>query len=126
MRRISNTLELKEAISELEIKKAETGKALKDEFGRLKESLKPANLVKNAFHEVTTSPAVRENVLNGILGLAAGYIAKRALFGSTRNPVKKLAGAVLQMGIVGGASRIKAGGMNLLKRIFKKREKEAV
>lgn len=125
MKRISNTLELKEAITELEIKRAETGKALRDEFGKLKESLKPVNLVKNAFHELSTSPAVRENVLTGILGLAAGYIAKRALFGSTNNPVKKIAGAVLQMGIVGGASRIKAGGMSILKRIFKKRKETA-
>ncbi|MGZ3904016.1 MAG: hypothetical protein ACXVC6_09990 [Bacteroidia bacterium] len=125
MKRISNTLELKEAITELEIKKSETGRALKEEFSRLKESLKPINLAKNAFHEITTSPAVRENVLTGILGLAAGYIAKRALFGSSRNPVKRLAGAVLQMGIAGGASKIKAGGIGLLKRIFKKREKTA-
>src|ERR1700739_687323 len=108
MKKITTTHDLKEAILELEIRKANESMALKKELINIKEKLKPANFVKNAFKEVTESSAVRENILTGAVGLAAGYVAKKILFGTTSNPLKKMAGTILQMGVAGSASGIKS------------------
>ncbi|HXB41867.1 MAG TPA: hypothetical protein VNZ49_15100 [Bacteroidia bacterium] len=126
MKKITSTQELKEAIAELEIKRSNAGAALKGELIKIKESLRPLNLLKNTFQDVTSASSIKENILTNIIGLAAGYLAKKAVFGKTRNPVKKLAGTLLQMGIAGSASRIKSIGAGLMKRFFNRPEEKKI
>jgi len=126
MKKITTVVELKAAILELEIKQANEGRALKEQFNVIQDNLKPINLIKNTFKEVTTSSSVRGSVLTNVMGLGLGYLAKKVLFGGAPTQVTKIAGTLLQMGIAGGASGIKSVGTNLLKRFFNRRQKKKV
>ena len=60
------------------------------------ESLKPLNIIKSTFFEATSSPDIKHNLMNGVIGLATGYASKKLLFGTTHNPIKKIVGSLLQ------------------------------
>ena len=47
---------------------------LKEQFHIAYESLKPINLIKNIVHEVSTSPEIKNDMLDNIIGLATGYL----------------------------------------------------
>jgi hypothetical protein len=93
------TTNLDERILMLQAKKAGEWEELKNQFEVTKESLRPMNLVKGAFHDITSSPDFKTNIVGNVVGLASGYLSKKILFGGTHNPLKKIAGAVLQFAV---------------------------
>ena len=99
MEKIPSVIELRESILLLEIKKANELQLLKDEFKVTYESLKPVNLIKSKINELIESPDLKNNLINTTMGLAAGYLSKKVLVGSTHNPLKQLLGTVLQIGV---------------------------
>ncbi len=122
MKRITNVAELKERIFELEIAKESEKRELKARLHELRESLRPANLARKAVKEVTSSRNVQGKVLGAILGLAAGFLVKKFVFRSSSNPLKRMAGNLIQMGITGAVSRnsdsMKSFGAGVLQRLF--------
>lgn len=101
---ITNTMELKNAIELLEIKQKEEGLILKEQCKITYESLKPTNLIKTTLKNLVT-PDLTGNILSSTLSLAAGYISKKAVIGSTHNPLKQLLGTILQMGVTSLVSK---------------------
>ncbi len=99
MQKINSANDLRNAILQLEIKQAEEVNILKEQFHVVYESIKPVNLIKTAFKEITQSGELKNNILNTSVGLAAGYVSKSLFEGSTKSPVKKLLGSVLMFGI---------------------------
>ncbi|WP_310560822.1 hypothetical protein [Flavobacterium sp.] len=97
---------------------------LKDQFDVAYESIKPINLVKNLFQQVTASPDIRNNLLGTIIGFSTGFISKKLLLGATHNPIKKVLGTVLEFAVANLTSQhldgIKTIGKNLFNRIFNK------
>lgn len=87
---------LKEEILALEAKKAEDFMALKGEVNNVIENLKPINLIKNTIKEITHFPSLKEGVGKTAIGMATGFIFKKLVFGSSINPIKKIAGSVVQ------------------------------
>jgi hypothetical protein len=63
------------------------------------ESLKPLNLIKRAFNEITTAPDLTNNIVGTLLGLASGFLSKKILVGASANLFRKLLGSVLQFGV---------------------------
>ncbi len=124
MKKITNAIELKEAIQELEIKQVNEGIAIKEQLNVIKENIKPVNLIKNTFKEAAVSSSIKDNMLTGIIGLVAGYLTKKVVFGSTVNPIKKMAGTLLQIAVAGSAPQIKSVGTSLLKRFFNRSKEE--
>jgi hypothetical protein len=124
MKKITTARDLKEAILELEIRQANEKMALKEQFNSVRENLRPVNLIKNTFKEVTTTSSVKGNILTTVAGLAIGYIAKKAIFGFTRNPIKKIAGTIIQMGVATSVPRIKSVGESLLKHFSNSRQEK--
>lgn len=126
MKNQSKTDTLIEKIFLLQSKQERELKLLKEQFHVTYESLKPINLIKNTFHEVTESPAIKNNIVNNTIGLATGYLTKKVLFGSARYPITKLIGTVLQFTIANIVSKhtdnIKSTGENLLLRFLKHRK----
>lgn len=124
MRKITSTTELKESIFLLEIKKANEARLLKEQFMITYESIKPVNLIKNSISELITSPGLKEGLLNTTLSIAAGYLSKRVVVGSTHNPLKQLLGTFLQMGVTNIVSKntdgIKSGVMSLINNFLSK------
>ncbi|MFV8326492.1 hypothetical protein [Flavobacterium sp. ZS1P14] len=105
MKKINQTDLLDETILYLENRQALELYALKEQFELTYESLKPLNLIKSAFTEMTTSPNLKGNIINNIVGMATGYLTKKVLVGSTHNPFKKIIGTLLQFIITNVATK---------------------
>ncbi|TDD75482.1 hypothetical protein [Flavobacterium caseinilyticum] len=96
MKKINETATLKEAIHLLKLKQANELVILKDQYHYTIESLKPVTLIKNLFTDLTTTPSMKRNLLQNVVGITAGYLTKRVLVGSTHNPIKRIFGTLLQ------------------------------
>jgi hypothetical protein len=126
MQNITTSTELKEAIILLEEQQSVQGLALKGQFFTVVESIKPVNLIRSTFNQVTSSPDLLGGLLSTTVGLAAGYLSNKTLVGSSANLFKKLLGTVLQFGIttmiVKNPDAVKTLGQTILHRIFNKKE----
>jgi type I restriction-modification system DNA methylase subunit len=127
MESITNAIELKAAILALELDQAKEEALLKAEFQVTYENLKPANLIKNTFAQFAKIPDLKGDMIDTTMSLAAGYISKKAILGSTNNPIKQLLGTALQVGITSLVSKntdgIKTAFMYLINNFFSKKEK---
>ena len=94
------------------------------------ESVQPINLLKKSLNQLTPLD-IKNNALNLGISLLAGYASKKAVLGSTPNPVNKIMGAILQLmvtklvssnavNIRNNASKI----INSLAQKFSKKEKQ--
>jgi hypothetical protein len=120
MQKITNTEELHEAIAILKVKQTEQGVILKEQFRTTYENLKPLNFLKKTFSQLTSDPDIREGITSNLIGMAAGYLSKKLMIGSTYNPVKQLLGSVLQMGVTGIVTKNTGGIINTLSDIIQK------
>lgn len=125
METITNATELKKAIQLLEIKQKEEGLLLKEQCKTTYDSLRPINLIKNTLKDLVT-PDLKSNLLDSTLSLAAGYVSKKAVIGSTHNPIKQLLGTVLQMGVTSIVSKntdsIKSIAATIISSFLKKKD----
>ena len=126
MKKITTLIELKEEILLLEAEHTNNTIALKEEFKLTYYSLKPLNLIKDTLKELTTVPDFKLGLVNSTIGIGAGYVAKKAVIGTTQNPIKKLLGTLLQVGITGIVSKngdgIKLKAMKFIGHLFSKRK----
>lgn len=99
MQKIDSTSSLSESILELEARRAEEGKMLKEQANQAYENIKPINLIKSTFKEALAAQDLRVDIINLSLGLIAGYVSKRVFSGLEDSPLKKLLGTSLQFGI---------------------------
>jgi hypothetical protein len=70
---------LNEQIIVLENKRNMQLRLLTEQFHISYESLKPINIIKSAFREVTSSPDLKKNVVNTAIGIGTGTITKNLL-----------------------------------------------
>jgi len=126
MEKITSVNELRERIALLEIEQANSKKLLKEEFKTTYESLRPVNLIKKTFNELTTASDFKGNILNAVVSIAAGYLSKKVAVGATHNPLKNILGAILQMGVTNAVSKngdeIKSVLKNLLTKFLHKKD----
>ncbi len=90
---------LKESIRLLEIRQDEEGKMLKEHFKITYESLKPANLIKNSFRELTSSVEIKNSLFETVVSLLTGYLTKKMMVSSKSNIFMKILGLLLQFGV---------------------------
>ena len=96
---------LKAEIKALEIRQAEEGKLLKAQMVVTYKSLNPVLLVHDAFKELTTSPKLKESIVETLVGMGSGFLAKRMIFGKTNNRFLRFAGLLVEQGINNMVSR---------------------
>lgn len=108
---ITSSNDLKKAILALEEKKITQEKILKEAVHQKLEDLKPANLIKNSFHEFTHQDNFIGKLLNTSVALTTGYFSKKLLFGQSVGLVKKVAGGLLQL----GTTKIIGNGLSSIK-----------
>ncbi len=122
MHKITTALDLKSAIQELEDKQAVELILLKKQLLSTYESLKPVNIVKNSFKELISVLDLKKGVANAAVGISTGIITRKILFGKVNNPLIKLLGFILEMGVVNkvikNADEIKSMGSSILKKII--------
>jgi len=120
--------ELKEAIGLLKKKQAIELRLLKEQVHTVHESIKPMNIIKNAFHQVAAAPDIKNNIIGSIIGLASGYVSKKIFIGGSHNPITRIMGTLLQIGITNvtakNADTIKSIGEKVAKFVFKKSDKD--
>jgi hypothetical protein len=123
MSQINNLASLEAEIFRLETKQAGEGLDLKAHFLVAYDSVKPINLIMNAMKDITASRDVRSNLLNTSVGLVTGYISKLLFEHGTRNPVKRVLGNALMIGIANLVNKhpevISSAGKGILKIIRK-------
>lgn len=96
MKPINATDTLQEMIVLLQKKQTVELMQLKDQYHYTYESLRPLNIVKNIFTDMTTSAELRGNLINNIVGISTGYLTKKVMLGATHNPIKRILGTLLQ------------------------------
>ncbi len=124
MENINSVVMLKEAIANLEIKKIEQGKLIKEQFNIIKENLSPFNIIRHTFNEVRSSPNLKSKIIGAIFGLGAGYFSKKIVAGTTGKPFRRILGNVLQMGITAVVAKphlLQTLGQTIVKRVFTKK-----
>jgi len=110
MEKIQSIKELRDAIVQLESKQLEDKRLLKEQFVSTYESLRPVNLIKNLIKDLIASPDLKQQIASTLLGLAAGYFTKKVAIGSSHNPLRKILGSFLQMGVANVVTK-KSGGI---------------
>ena len=123
MQTISTSQELRNRIEYLEKKAKEQELKLKSTFNLAYESVKPQNLIRNAFTDAMEEPDIRHNTVNTVVGLLTGFISRKIIVGSTAGIFRKLAGTAIQYGITKYIANNLTG---LLKKFQSIREKKAV
>jgi len=98
---------------------------LREQFYITYDSLKPLNIIKNTFREVTSSGSVKNDLLGGALGLTTGFLSKKVLLGASHNPLALLAGTILQFAVGNVVAKhsdtIISKGANFFQRFLKTR-----
>jgi len=118
---------LNEEINLLIIKQSNELKVLREQLNITYESINPINLIKSTFLEATASPEVKNSIVNNTIGIAAGYLSKKVLFGASHNPVKRFIGTLFQFVIANVVSknsdRIKLMGESALHHFLENKNK---
>jgi len=124
MKKATPTDIINESILLLEIKREEELRALKKQFHITYESLRPINIIKNTFREITESPDLKGGIGNAAIGIGFGFLAKNILFRSSRNPIKRLISIAAQALITNVAAkhsdRIKESGKAIFQAVMEK------
>ncbi|MBK8882977.1 MAG: hypothetical protein IPN67_11495 [Bacteroidales bacterium] len=127
MQNITSSADLKNAIQILEVERGIQAAVLKDQVFQAFESVKPVNLIKNALHDISSSPYLIDNILGTALGIASGFLTNTIFVGASGNMVRKLLGSVLQFGVSNVVAdhpdTIKTYGQMIMKYFLRKREK---
>lgn len=121
MHHLDPTTELKDRILLLEHKRAAELNLLRAQFKYTAESLKPSNIIKSALRETDNSPGLMDKMIGAVMGLIAGYLAKKILTGESKNLFKKVFGVLIQVVVTNLVAKnsefIKSAGRNLAKKI---------
>lgn len=120
---------LKEAIILLKKKRQIENKLLKEQAHVVFESIKPINILKGAVKSIT-SPEIKGNVTDALLGIGAGYLSKMLFVRGSSNLFKKGAGLLLQSGVTNVATNhsatIKSAAEHIVKFLFNSFSKKRV
>lgn len=126
MENITTSAELKIAIQLLEAEQVFHKQLLKDQFSLVHESLKPANIIKNTFNDIASSPYLIDNMLGAAMGLATGFVTKKLASGVPGGLLKKLFGILLQFGVTNvvahNPNSVMSIGRSIFQRIFHKKQ----
>ena len=129
MQKITSVKGLKDAIIQLEEKQAADKQLLREELQLTLESLKPVNLIKRAINEAFSSTGLIDDIFGAIVGNTAGFVSRKVLVGSSRNPFKKIFGKLLQTMIASFLTKygdtMKAVSIVLFKSVFNKKPEPA-
>ena len=80
----------------LERKKSQEFNSLKEQLHNTYESIKPINILKSTFEDITNSPEIKHDFAKAAIAMFTGYLVKKLVFKSSVNPLKILAGAAFQ------------------------------
>jgi hypothetical protein len=116
---ITTQHELRAAIIHLEYQQTEEGKALKEQFQTVYNSVKPANIILNTIKDLGESSIIKDGILNTSVGFGTGYLSKMIFQSTVNSPLKKLLGSALMFGITNLVTKNPEGIKLMASKIFK-------
>lgn len=123
MQNIHSSEDLRKRIEILENQQEQKALSLKDHFNQTYEIIKPGNILKNVFKLVTSSFSLDKNILVTLTGIGAGYLSKKIVIGTSHNPIKKILGNMVLVGITNTVAehpeKVKTAGRVVLRLIGK-------
>ena len=126
IQQINTLAELRFTIQQLEMKQANEWPPLKEQLLASAEMLKPRHIIKDAFKEIFSPPALKATAVNSTLGMAALHAAYFFFSSKTTGQLTKfVTGTIVGVTTIGKAinngGQIKLLGNSLLKRLSKKK-----
>jgi hypothetical protein len=124
MQKVTAAQAVKKSISVLERRQKEEGKLLMQQFTITFESLKPLNVLRKIISDISEPSELKENLIQTTAGLVTGYISRKLLVRSSKNPFLRMAGVYLQYAVTNFVSKhsdsIKALGAYYIDKLSKK------
>ncbi len=105
MQKITAAEALKKSINELERMQMEEGKLLREQFTVTFESLKPINVLRKMIGDIAAPSELKDNLIQTVTGLISGYISRKMLVRSSKNPLLRLVGVFVQYGVTNFVSK---------------------
>lgn len=99
MKPISSSVELKQAIAELEKRTKVQEITLKGQLARTKEAVKPQNLIRNSFSSLAEMPEVKRTLVSTIVGFGLGYLSKKATEALQEEKLNRMMSALVEHSI---------------------------
>ena len=96
IQKIESETTLHDAINSLENAQKAEVRLMKGYLGDLYESVQPINLIKHTVQGINASRELKGKLMTIAVGLAVGHLTRLIYQRSSKNPLKKLIGAVLQ------------------------------
>lgn len=119
--KISRAQELKKSIEILKQKQYEEEKLLHTQLIVVYESIKPYNVLRNAIRSLVSSPELKETMIESASGLVTGYVSRKLLVRSSKNPFLRLAGLFVQYGVTNlvnnNSAAIKCAGLQFIDKL---------
>ena len=121
MQKIIAAEALRKSIEVIERRQREEGKLLREQFTVTFESLKPVNVLRKMLTDIAEPSALKETLIQTITGLVSGYISRKLLVRSSKNPLLRLAGVLVQYGVTNFVAKnsdsIKALGLYYINKL---------
>ncbi|MEA4840866.1 MAG: hypothetical protein VB110_07685 [Bacteroidales bacterium] len=96
MQHITSTIDLREAIQQLEIEIEFKGLQVKKDFKFACKSLNPFNMINDTLEKAASPLLLLDKMVDTILGVATIYLTKKMIIGKSGNKFRLLAGSVMQ------------------------------
>ena len=121
MQKLTAAQTLKSSILVLEQRQIAEGKLLRDQFTVTFESLKPVNVLRKVINDLTHPSDLKDDVLQTATSLISGYLSRKLLVRSSKNPILRLAGLFVQYGVTSfvamNSSAIKSMGLRFINKL---------
>lgn len=128
MQKITDAETLRSSILLLELSQIEEEKLLRGQFTNTYESLKPINLLRKVINEVSSPSDLKDDLIQTVIGLITGYLSRKMLVRTSRNPILRIAGLFIQYGVTSfvaqNSSAIKSLGLHFINKFSGKYREE--
>ena len=89
--------DLSNRIMELEKRQVLQLHSLKYSISELSDNLKPSKMIKNTVRELNADSEFKSDLLSTLVGITSGFITKKIIVGNTHNPLKEIAGTLIEV-----------------------------
>ena len=96
MQKTTAAHELKQLIVLLERRQIEEGNLLKKQFTITYDSMKPLNILRKLLLDFGSPSDIKDDLVQTTTGVVSGFLTRRLLVRSSKNPFIRLAGIYLQ------------------------------
>lgn len=99
MQKITRNEALKKHILVLEGRQFDEGKLLRGQFSIAYESIKPFNVLQKMINQIASPSKFKDDLIQTSTGLITGYISRKMLVRSSKNPLLRITGIFVQYAV---------------------------